>query len=260
MTDALFALPQHQRRRLASALESGQLGVPCTPLAVCSVLGLRDGGEELVAALATLAAMGLSPVASAAWMRSVEQAAARAPRPELVWSGPDVPGVHARNTRGAYEELLGNAQSSVWASTYAYFDGPRAFEVLATRMDLQSSLAVHLLLNIQRKRGDTSANDQVVRRFADRFWSTDWPGSARPNVFYDPRALDLDGGKGVLHAKAVVVDDEAVFITSANLTEAALDHNIELGLLVRDRALAASVTRHFRKLIDHELLWPLPIG
>ena len=39
-------------------------------------------------------------------------------------------------------------------------------------------------------------------------------------MYYDPRALDLEGPGGVLHAKAVVVDDEAVFVTSANLTEA----------------------------------------
>jgi PLD-like domain len=40
----------------------------------------------------------------------------------------------------------------------------------------------------------------------------------------------------------VVADDEVVFVTSANLTEAAFDRNIELGLLVRDRALALSVS------------------
>jgi phosphatidylserine/phosphatidylglycerophosphate/cardiolipin synthase-like enzyme len=55
-----------------------------------------------------------------------------------------------------------------------------------------------------------------------------------------------------------VVDDEVVFVTSANLTEAALDRNIEIGLLVRDRALAANVSRHFRGLIDRSLLKPLP--
>ena len=82
--------------------------------------------------------------------------------------------------------------------------------------------------------------DHLVRRFADRFWNEEWPGSARPRVFYDPRSLDPEGGAGVLHAKAVVVDDEAVFVTSANLTEAALDRNIEIGLFVRDRTLASN--------------------
>ena len=38
------------------------------------------------------------------------------------------------------------------------------------------------------------------------------------------RALDPEGPGSVLHAKAVVADDEAV--TSENLTEAALDRNI----------------------------------
>ena len=56
-----------------------------------------------------------------------------------------------------------------------------------------------------------------------------------------------------------MTDDEAVFVTSANLTEAALDRNIEMGLLVRDRALAASMSSHFRGLIDRGLLRPLPI-
>jgi phosphatidylserine/phosphatidylglycerophosphate/cardiolipin synthase-like enzyme len=53
--------------------------------------------------------------------------------------------------------------------------------------------------------------------------------------------------------------DMVVFVTSANLTEAALERNIELGLLVRDRALAATVTCHFQGLIDRALLCPLPI-
>ncbi len=126
-------------------------------------------------------------------------------------------------------------------------------------MDERPELSVTLLLNIQRRWGDTTAAEHLVRKFADRFWGTDWPGSSRPMVYYDPRSLEMDGPAGVLHAKAVVADDEVVFITSANLTEAALDRNIEIGLLVRDRALAATVSRHFRVLIDRELLRPLPM-
>jgi phosphatidylserine/phosphatidylglycerophosphate/cardiolipin synthase-like enzyme len=84
-------------------------------------------------------------------------------------------------------------------------------------MDTTPALHVTLLLNIQRKRGDTTALDEVVRRFAERFWKADWPGSSRPSVFYDPRSLDPSGPTGVLHAKAIIVDDEAVFITSVKL-------------------------------------------
>ena len=258
MTEALLGLPAHLRRRLAEALESGVLSTPCTAVSLRSVLGLREGGEDVVADLGELERMGVSGPASAAWIRTVEEVAGRTPRPDLVWSGPEVPGLHARDTRRVYEELLASAERSVWASTYAFFDGPKAFEVLAQRMDAWPALTVTLLLNIQRRWGDTTTADGLVRKFADRFWGSDWPGSRRPAVFFDPRALEMDGPTGVLHAKAVVADGEVVFITSANLTEAALDRNIEIGLLVRDPPLALSVVSHFRGLIDRELLRSLP--
>ncbi|MCY4423509.1 MAG: DISARM system phospholipase D-like protein DrmC [Acidimicrobiaceae bacterium] len=252
------ALPAHLRKRLADAYETGMLPDAPSTMALRSVLGMQDGTDELVADLTELAQIGIAGRAVSAWVRSLDRAAGGVPDLDLVWSGPEVPGLHARDTRRVYEELVRTATQSVWMSTYVYFDGPRAFADLAQRMDEIPGLRAVLMLNIQRARGDTTAPDQLVRRFADRFWGTDWPGTSRPAVFYDPRSLEPDGPAGVLHAKAVVVDDEAVFITSANLTAAALDRNIELGLLTRDPALAASVTTHFQGLIDTDLLKPLP--
>jgi phosphatidylserine/phosphatidylglycerophosphate/cardiolipin synthase-like enzyme len=223
-----------------------------------SVLGNQGDAKGLAAALLELERLGISGPAAAAWLRTVARVAEGIRKPDLVWSGPEVPGLHARDTRRVYEELLGSAEHSICASTYAFFDGHKAFEILARRMEARPALRVTLLLNIQRKRADTTASDQLVRRFADRFWKTDWPGSSRPSVFYDPRALEQEGPGGVLHAKAVVADDEAVFITSANLTEAALDRNIELGVLIRDRALALTISGYFRNLIDRDLLKSLP--
>ena len=49
-----------------------------------------------------------------------------------------------------------------------------------------------------------------------------------------------------------------LFITSANLTDAAQNRNIELGALIRDRTLAMSAASHFQGLIDGGLLSPLP--
>jgi phosphatidylserine/phosphatidylglycerophosphate/cardiolipin synthase-like enzyme len=64
-----------------------------------------------------------------------------------------------------------------------------------------------------------------------------------------------------------VVDDASILtsrrrrrVTSANLTEAALDRNIELGVLLRDRALALTISSYFRSLIDRDLLKPLPLA
>ena len=84
MTDALLVLPAHLRRRLTDALEAGVLAVPPTLASLQSVLGVRVGGEDVVEALTVLRRMGISGPACAAWIRTVEEAAGRTPRPDLV--------------------------------------------------------------------------------------------------------------------------------------------------------------------------------
>lgn len=255
MTDALAALPAHLRRRLAHALDTGALAAPYSSPALHAVLGHPDPG--VLAALEHLAALGVTDRAAAAWLRALDHATTPARKPDLVWSGPEVSGVPARDTRRVYDELFGSAKRSLWAVSYAYFDGPRVFDRLARRMEIVPELKVTLFLNIHRGLRDTSGSEHLVRRFADEFWEKDWPGEVRPAVFYDPRSVDPEE-RGVLHAKAVVAEEESVFVTSANFTAAALDENIELGLLVRHRPLALSVVRHLQGLIDRGMLRGLP--
>ena len=256
--DGILALPRHLRSRLATALDAGVLAADASEAALRTTLGLRAGGEDVLADLDELARLGVSGRAAAAWLRTAERAGAGAPRADLVWSGPTVAGVATRDTARVFQEIVAAAERSLWVSTYAYFDGPQVFEGMARRLDSVPGLDATLLLNIQRGRGDTTARDQLVRRFADQFWTRDWPGDSRPAVYYDPRALDPDGPGGVLHAKAVVANGERLFVTSANVTEAAQTSNIELGVLISDRSLAASVISHFQGLIDTRLLQPLP--
>ena len=121
------------------------------------------------------------------------------------------------------------------------------------------SLEVTLLLNIERRRGDKTAADHLVRRFADRFWGEDWPGSFAPHEFTTTLApLHWTAPPAPSTLRRVIADEETVFITSANLTEAALDRNIEMGLLLRDRTIAATALSYFRGLIDRGRLLVLP--
>lgn len=260
MIEPLLALPAHHRERLIRALEAGHLTPPYREAAIRQLLGAGVNCAALSARLLELDGRGVGGQAVAFAITLAERALAGVPRPDLVWSGPEVPGLHARDTRRVYEELVAGAERSLWICAYTYYDGPKAFESLARRMDQESGLQATLLLNIQRRREDRSPTDELVRRFADRLWSKDWPGDRPPDVFYDPRSLELRGPEGVLHAKAIVADDESAFVTSANLTEAAFDRNIEVGVLARDRPLAASLSRHFRVLIERGLLLPLPAG
>ena len=256
--DSILALPQHLRGRLAAAVDGGTLDASSPITMMRTTLGVREGAEGVQADLAALERMGIAGPVAAAWIRALDRATAKSLNPDLVWSGPKVPGVPARDTAKVFDELVRTARRSLIVCTYAYFDGPQVFAQLAERLDEAPSLRLTLLLNIQRGRGDTSASDQLVRRFTEQFWHRDWPGSARPSVYYDPRSLDAQGPGGVLHAKALVADDQVLFITSANLTDAAQNRNIELGALIRDRTLAMGAASHFQGLIDGGLLSPLP--
>ena len=67
MIDALLDLPDHLRKRLASALESGLLAGPYSASSLKSVLGIGDGGEDVVGALLGLERLGVAGPAAAAW-------------------------------------------------------------------------------------------------------------------------------------------------------------------------------------------------
>jgi hypothetical protein len=250
-------LASHQRRRLVRALETGVLGPPYSDIAVRTAIGGDVDAAAVCTELTRLEAKGVGGTAVAYALERAAAAAAGVHRPDLVWSGEEIQGLHSRKTRQVFDELVGGAERSLWICSYTYYDGPKAFETLAARMDSVPDLQVILLLNIKRSWGDFTPSEDLVAAFAVKLWKG-WPGQRRPDVFYDPRALKDDGDTAVLHAKAVVADDEVAFVTSANLTEKAFDANIEVGMLSRDRAVALSLSQHFRVLIERELLEPLP--
>jgi phosphatidylserine/phosphatidylglycerophosphate/cardiolipin synthase-like enzyme len=250
-------LPSHQRRRLMRALETGMLEAPYTEIAVRAAVGGEIDASSVCAELARLSTKGIGGAAVAYALELAAEAAASVHRPDLVWSGEEVQGLHYRKTRQVFDELIGGAEESLWICSYAYYDGPKAFEKLAERMDAVPELQVTLLLNIKRNWGDPTPAADLAAEFAAKLWSKGWPGERRPAVFYDPRSLKGDGETAVLHAKAVVADDAIAFVTSANLTEKAFDDNIEAGMLSRDRTVALSLSKHFRVLIERGLLEPL---
>jgi phosphatidylserine/phosphatidylglycerophosphate/cardiolipin synthase-like enzyme len=95
----------------------------------------------------------------------------------------------------------------------------------------------------------------VLRRFVHRFRSQEWPGEKLPELYFDPRSLDLEAVKrSSLHAKCIVVDRRVAFVTSANFTEAAQMRNIEVGALIHSEQFAARLVGHFETLADVGLL------
>jgi phosphatidylserine/phosphatidylglycerophosphate/cardiolipin synthase-like enzyme len=87
--------------------------------------------------------------------------------------------------------------------------------------------------------GATGAADAFTRlRGAATFWQ--WPASRRAAAG-TPRAA--------LHAKLITADTTAALVSSANLTDRALAHNIEVGIILRDPDLINRINRHFAALM-----------
>src|SRR5205809_1007015 len=103
-------------------------------------------------------------------------------------------------------------------------------------------------------------DSHLLRRFRESFLKKQWPaGKPLPDLLYFPGSLGMDAAeRSALHAKCIVADNEAVFISSANFTEAAQNRNIEIGLLVRSAALATRITSHFDAMLVRGFLKPVP--
>ena len=85
--------------------------------------------------------------------------------------------------------------------------------------------------------------------FANGFKGEQWPGKRLPRVLYDPRALSTTRGpRSCLRAKCLIVDDSRTLITSANFTEAAMDRNIEVGVVIDVPGFAARLGALFDAL------------
>jgi phosphatidylserine/phosphatidylglycerophosphate/cardiolipin synthase-like enzyme len=259
MTRPLLQLADRDLREIAAALRAKRLATPFTAMSLGRIVA-SPAAQPTADELKRLAEQGFTGEQLATMLDLLVQDRAGRPRLEdlldLVTTGPDVYGVTNRGTSVVVRELFAHARNSVLVAGYAVYQGQQVFRALADRMLDCPELKVRMFLDVQRGPGDTSLDSEIVRHFAERFKARQWPADRPlPEVFYDPRSLELDSEKrACLHAKCVVVDGEAVFISSANFTEAAQERNIEMGLLVRSRWLAERVTAYFETLLGGGVL------
>jgi phosphatidylserine/phosphatidylglycerophosphate/cardiolipin synthase-like enzyme len=118
-------------------------------------------------------------------------------------------------------------------------------------MEARPDLRARLFLNVHRPYRSTVSGAVLLREFREKFVGKDWAGRVLPEVYYDPRALAAaPSGQASLHGMCVVVDDRVAFVTSANLTEAAQQRNVEAGILVVGESFARSLRAQFDALVD----------
>ena len=161
------------------------------------------------------------------------------PEVQVVVTGPDSPAVPVRLTSEVVSQLIERATARVMLVSFAAYQVTgivRALDAAATR-----GIAVALVLESSEKlEGGGGASAYAAHAVYE------WPPDRR-----EPPSAKL-------HAKAVIVDSRDVLLTSANMTNAAYDANIELGVLCRGGGVAAQIQKHFDGLIATGVLVRIP--
>lgn len=254
---ALLALSVSDLAALRDALRSGRLAAPYLPALVERIVP-GDTARDVSTALQRIDASGANHeglvaavdllVEARAGQQSLDEIV------ELVTTAPE--NGPNRDTQVVVQELFRGATKSVLVAGYELYQAEPLFRTLADRTAAEAGLCVRMFLNIKRPVGDTSADSQLIAGFAHRFRTKHWPGNRPlPEIYFDPRSISTDSKrKAVLHAKCIVVDGRLAFVSSANFTEAAQERNIEVGLLVRSRAIAERLLAFFDGLTEGGLV------
>jgi phosphatidylserine/phosphatidylglycerophosphate/cardiolipin synthase-like enzyme len=166
---------------------------------------------------------------------------------ELVWTGPAPRGTTLRRTDQVLLDLVRSAERTLHIVTFAAYRIPAVKEAMLAAAKRGVSITL-IFESPEASAGKTAfagleALGEDLKALSEVYL---WP--------LEKRLQDSKGRHGSLHAKCAVADEKALFVSSANLTEYALNLNMEMGVLVRGGNLPGRAVGHLRRLVEEEVL------
>lgn len=239
----LGATTVERRPHWSRSAEAGLIGASPAPLYI-------KHAEVIARTWATLPETPGVAIASAIRAAVAAVASARAVNQvSLVWTGPPTKAVGLRYTRSVLNELVADATESLVLVSFASYK----VDDLAARLvtAAERGVDVSLILETHDDSGGAltfdAANAFAALQGKARFYR--WPLEAREAYLTSSARL---------HAKCVIADRTTALITSANLTSAGINDNIELGVLVEAGPLPAKLHDHLALLIEEGTLGVVP--
>lgn len=164
---------------------------------------------------------------------------------ELVWTGPSTGQVPVRHTEQVLCEVIESAKRRLFLVSFVAYQIDSIIAALRNAVGRQ--VQIDLLVEPSSEHGGRVDHDSAaaIRK--------ELPSA---NIYvWQPGARAVGGSlPGAVHAKCAVADDDLAFVTSANLTTAAMERNIELGVLVRGGHLPAELSRHLEALVSTKVV------
>jgi phosphatidylserine/phosphatidylglycerophosphate/cardiolipin synthase-like enzyme len=165
---------------------------------------------------------------------------------ELVWTGPATGMVPIRHTAQVLTGLIDEARDRLFLVSFvAYHVGS---VVDALQQAIKRGVQVRVLLEQSKEHGGNVTVDSF------EMLRSNLPGA---HIYeWDKMRAEISPTASV-HAKCAVADGVVAFVTSANLSEAAMERNMEVGILVRGGFIPGQLDRHLNALITARQLAPL---
>jgi cardiolipin synthase len=151
---------------------------------------------------------------------------------EFVWTGPTTNQVEAQATEHVFLELITGADKRLIVVTYA----AREVETVLGALEEAARRGVAVIVVCETQLHGAPFNERVLKRLHQipSLQVYGW--------------MDRQDGSS-LHAKIVVADGQRALVTSANLTQAAMQRNIEAGVLLEGGTVPARIEAHVLELV-----------
>ena len=160
---------------------------------------------------------------------------------DLLWTGPKSASVPVRRMEQSLCELLDSARKKLLIVSFVAYKADKVYAAIRAAID--RGVKVAFLTEASKEHGgtlETDPADMLREKFPEAdFYRWENPDTAHP---------------AVVHAKCAIADERTAFVSSANLTGAAMDDNMELGLLISSRRIVGRMAAHFAALVTEHIL------
>jgi len=159
---------------------------------------------------------------------------------EIVWTGPSMNHIPVRHTEQVLCEVIDSAKRHLFIVSFVAYEIDSIMKAMHNAIG--RNVQIDLLLELSTSYGGHVSQDSIkmMKKFIP---------SANIYTWAEKTNVDAKHNIGSIHAKCAIADDELAFITSANLTPAAMERNVELGLLIRGGKLPSELQKHLESLI-----------
>ena len=160
---------------------------------------------------------------------------------DILWTGPTTTVVPVRRMEQSLCELIDSAQKRLLIVSFVAYKAEKVYA--AIRAAIERGVRVSFLTEASKEHGgslDVDPSDLLKKKFPEAdFYRWDNPDLSHP---------------AVVHAKCAIADESRALVTSANLTGAAMDNNMELGLMISSRRISSRMAAHFAALVTEHIL------